>query len=374
MQKEKAVSSLKDLAALLGRQGITDRKKYSEWSKRHVPDLEDLLWYRQESGMPAVNTLVKPAFHPKLPLMLFNYTNVAHNTLHGFPSGWTDPIRLCRGIVFDLSGNLVALPFPKFFNFGEHEETKNLPDEPFEATAKFDGHLGVIFEYDGQLLLTTRVMFDGPTGQLGNVMLNRYAEKYGWQKSYPGNVTVCAEIVHPNTHVLTDYGQREELVAIGAFDRTTLDDYCHCRLGDLADQLQLSAADVWPGENVADLVEYMRDDTVTNREGFVARFQSGLRVKFKFKTYIGKMVAQKLSYPYLMNRFRTGNLRRMLDTLPEEVMPEALQMLGQIMLCVSDGDTPQQRWRNLYPLVEAGNSYQQGVCRDFVKSLSASAK
>src|SRR5262249_6888484 len=155
------VEKLKLFVGALVSAGVDDGAGWQTWRREPANErfMEQCLSYERADGMPSVTSLVKPFFHPTLPLIGLNYTQVAHNTLHAFENGWTEPMRLCRGIVFDRWCRLVAFPFPKFFNFGEQSETCNLPDEAFLATVKQDGHLGIIFEYDGQIICTTRGCF-----------------------------------------------------------------------------------------------------------------------------------------------------------------------------------------------------------------------
>jgi hypothetical protein len=42
---------------------------------------------------------------------------------------------------------IVATPFPKFFNAGEHNGT--IPALPFEVFEKVDGSLGILYHFDG---------------------------------------------------------------------------------------------------------------------------------------------------------------------------------------------------------------------------------
>ena len=127
----------------------------------------------------------------------------------------------------------------------------------------------------------------------------------------------------------------------------------------------------WTGKGIDELVMLMADRSVENQEGYVVRFASGLRVKLKYQTYIGKMVADKLSYTYLMRRWMTGNLQRMLDTLPEELYETALRMVGQIFVTMNGTGTPQEKWRRLYEILpeDQSTAYYQGVCREFVKHM-----
>jgi len=361
------VRSVGRLASTLYADKITTSESWSAWARRNARSLEKFLGYTQLEGMPAVYTLVKPFFHPTEPLVGFNYTQTAHNTLYEFPAGWTPAIRHCRGIVFDSGGSLVALPFPKFFNYGEHEETRDLPNEPFEATVKHDGHLGIIFQYGSGLHLTTRGDFGSRTSLLGNKMLAKYVARSNWASQMPPEVTLLVEIIHPNTQVYVDYHDEKQFIIIGAYHLPTLHDYDYARLRELGRRLRLPVSQRWTGTNLDELVALMADRSVENQEGFVIRFASGLRVKLKYQTYIGKMVADKLSYTYLMNRWMTGNLQRMLDTLPEEIYNTALRMVGQIFVTM----TPQEKWRRLYDILPENQStaYYQGVCREFVKHM-----
>ena len=53
--------------------------------------------------------------HPTEPLRLFNYTELAQ-----FQKAWNPVTRACRGLIINrLTGEIVARPFPKFFNHGE---------------------------------------------------------------------------------------------------------------------------------------------------------------------------------------------------------------------------------------------------------------
>ena len=58
--------------------------------------------------------LVRVRHHPSLPLRIANYTFRAV-----FAQAWTPVTRACRGLVFSTDGQVVARPWPKFFNYGE---------------------------------------------------------------------------------------------------------------------------------------------------------------------------------------------------------------------------------------------------------------
>ena len=371
MSVSESVDRLQQLVKAMITDKVGSSKEFSDWKKGKEKYLEQIFGYQRQPDMPAIYNLVKASFHPELPLVSFNYSSMAHNTLHAFPQGWTSVLRLCRGIVFDLQGNLVALPFPKFFNHGELPETRELPDLPFEVTIKMDGHLGIIFKYDNRFVLTTRGSFTSETSVLGNSMLARHAKKHKWDKHFPSNTTLMVEVIHPETHVHVDYGSKKDFVIIGATDNIRLQDLDYKDLVAKGRELKLPVTEKWEVASLGKLAELMKDRSFTNLEGFVVRFSNGYRVKFKFEAYIGLMVQEKLSYAYLMNRMASGSAKKMLDTLPEEVYPTALQMIGEIMLQFSVPGKPKDKWRALYDLHQNGVSenYFRGVCRKFVKSM-----
>ena len=371
MNKSQSLQNLGEFVRQLSRDGVTDGKTFSVWARENEEAMEVVFDYKRLDGMPSIRSLVRPFFHPTLPLVGLNYTQSAHNTLYEFASGWTEPLRLCRGIIFDCNGNLVALPFPKFFNYGEHAETRELPNEPFEATTKHDGHLGIIFEYKGKIYVTTRGDFESRTSVLATHMLREYARKYVWEDKFPEDVTLLVEVIHPETKVYLDYDGKRGFVLIGAFNRATLEDYDNEKLHNFSQLLGIPLVERWMSQELEDLVGLMQDRSVDDQEGFVVRFRSGLRMKLKFMSYIAKMVEDKLGFSYLMQRMIKGNLERMLDTLPEEIYGVALKMLGEIMMAVATPGSQKIKWQALYNLQpeEKRTSYYRGVCRKFLSSL-----
>lgn len=372
VEKRYAILALSGFVQTFIEAGVKDAKTFNDWKKQNNEYMQIIFNYPSDHGLPAITGLVKPFFHDTLPLVGLNYTPLAHNTLHEFPQGWTTALRLCRGIVFDHNGDLIALPFIKFFNLGENPETTNLPPEPFEATAKQDGHLGIIFRYHDEFIITTRGSFYSPTIKFARRMLSSYVKKHNWDNTLKSGLTVLVEIIHPETKVYIDYGKKKEFQIIGAYSTGDglMKDWRYPELMVLGSVLGLPVTSIWSGETIKDLITLIRDRTIHNQEGYVLRFESGLRVKLKFENYIGLMVRDKLSPTYLMQRMIAGNLEKMLLMLPEEIHDIALNMLGEIMLRVATPGSTKDRWRRLYDLPhETSDNYFQSVCRQFVKNL-----
>ncbi|MCK9361181.1 T4 RnlA family RNA ligase [Patescibacteria group bacterium] len=344
---------------------MTDREDFSFWLDDQDGEeiLAEHLDYVRKRSMPTAASLVKPFFHPSLPLIGWNYSQVAHNTLYRFPEGWTDPLRQCRGLVMDHRGNLVAKPFTKFFNQGEHPETRNLPDEPFLAMEKHDGHLGIVFRYEGQLHVTTRGTFTYKTAKIARSMIAKSSARARWNKHVPEGLTVLVEIIHAETHVIRRYDE-PGLVLIGAFDNASLREYGYADLLALGQQLNLPVASVVTFGSLAEIGHHMTEN-VENREGFVLWYErSGLRVKFKYQTYIGRMVADKLSYPYIIRRILDGSWTEKMDMLPEEILPAARDMVAKLKGARRRGAEAVY----LLETEERRTSTYRKLCRDFVSA------
>lgn len=97
-------------------------------------------------------------------LVLLNYTAAAQ-----YANSWTDPLRMCRGIIFNTKGELVSFPFHKFFNINEHPETaySNIAKWHIRsATEKIDGVLIQLFQYNGDLIWASRHNLWTPPAEL----------------------------------------------------------------------------------------------------------------------------------------------------------------------------------------------------------------
>jgi len=108
--------------------------------------------------------------HPEANLFIANYTNrCAYEKL------WDDLTLMCRGLIFDVDGNIIARPFKKFFNIGESVEPGQppppVPDEPFIATEKIDGSLIIAYCHEGRWDVASRGSFTSDQAQCARHML-----------------------------------------------------------------------------------------------------------------------------------------------------------------------------------------------------------
>ncbi|MGW7200761.1 RNA ligase [Streptomyces chryseus] len=225
--------------------------------------------------------------HPELPLSIYTYTRTCQ-----YERIWNEVTTRCRGLVADdATGEIVALPLPKFFNVGEHEAGQPyapaLPDEPFEVYDKVDGSLAVVFHYAGRWRVASKGSFISAQARWAQ----RRLDNRDTSALTPG-VTYLAEILYPENRVVVDYGDRRDLVLLAAFGRDGTE--IPVAEAGAAWKGVGSVVTVWPAVPLADLIALAEANTLpggrsatgTDAEGFVLRFASGVRAKAKLSEYV----------------------------------------------------------------------------------------
>ena len=255
--------------------------------------------------------------HPTKNLWILNYTPQVQ-----FDRAWDDVTMNCRGRVIDESGNTIALPFKKFFNLGEHTSPSLAPipyGMPFKAYEKLDGSLGICFFFDGKWRITTRGSFESEQGRKGQYLLETYDLSL-----LDKNYTYLFEILCEESKVVVRY-DREELVLLGAIETSTgFEKYPEEIHGLPFRKPRLF--------EVGDLSELKMSDN--NFEGYVIKYDNGLRVKVKLDEYlrlhklICGMTAKRL-WQALMNE---DNVDDMIVSLPDELYKEASGVVRKLRL------------------------------------------
>jgi RNA ligase len=226
--------------------------------------------------------------HPTLPLSIYTYTRAAQ-----YERAWTPATLRCRGLITDdKTGEIVAWPFPKFFNVGEHaygnEYAPPLPEgEPFEVYDKVDGSLGIVFWYAGRWRAASKGSFVSEQA----VWAQRWIDDRDTSALWPG-ATYLAEIIYPGNRIVVDYGQREDLVLLAAYEL----DGTEIPLRTAAvDWLEIgSVVRSWPALPLAELLKLAEANTRPDgqpttgmhAEGYVIRYANGLRAKAKLAEYV----------------------------------------------------------------------------------------
>jgi hypothetical protein len=159
-------------------------------------------------------------------LRIYNYTHEA-----AYEGEWTHEQKVCRGLIvhhFGYDAVVLARPFPKFFNYGEHllgHETIPL-DEPFSVTSKEDGSLGILYQAPDGPAIATRGSFESDqatwaTEHLRASIPSPVVPESNLTRLFEQNVTVLFEILAPWNRIVLDYGSFEGLVLLAVLDNET---------------------------------------------------------------------------------------------------------------------------------------------------------
>jgi RNA ligase len=225
--------------------------------------------------------LVSRQVHPLCStLTIYNYTARAQ-----YARIWDEVTGACRGLIVDSStGRVIARPFPKFFNFGEHEESTLPFERSFDVLDKMDGSLGILYRAPDGLAIATRGSFSSDQAIHATTL---FQTRYRAAPVCPG-VTYLFEIIYPSNRIVVDYGSLDDLVLLALIDTETGAD--------------LPVPDDWPGpvaprhhfEDFAAVRSFVETSSAsgTASEGVVVRFDPyvagtpSLRVKLKLADYV----------------------------------------------------------------------------------------
>jgi RNA ligase len=207
--------------------------------------------------------------HPSLPLSIYNYSRECQ-----YSKQWDDITLNCRGLILDNEGNVVAKPFPKFFNYEEHQP-EEIPNESFRVYEKLDGSLGIVFHYENEWHVATRGSFVSEQAIKGSEILKKYPiDMLAWHKTY------LFEIIYPENRIVCNYGDDEKMVLLGTYFKKNGKESQIDIYRDLGfDVVTLHKT---RGENWESLKKKISNDN----EGYVIRFSKGMRMKIKGEEYV----------------------------------------------------------------------------------------
>ncbi len=225
-----------------------------------------------------INNLIEEGFikkraHPSGDLFILNYTDRAQ-----YENCWTPETLMCRGLIVDKQGKIIARPFPKFFNLDQIHLIGEIPVEPFEVYEKLDGSLGIMYFHEGMPYIATRGSFDSEQAIVATEMLHLRLRQYDAIYDLSPDLTYLFEIIYPENRIVVDYGDKKSLTLIGLIETKTGQDIdIHLRGHGFFEK-----ANKYDGISDLKSLEGLKE---SNKEGFVIKFQSGLRIKYKFEEY-----------------------------------------------------------------------------------------
>jgi RNA ligase len=260
--------------------------------------------------------LVIKQVHPTLPLSIYNYSRECQ-----YDGKWDDITLNCRGLVLDDKGNVIAKPFPKFFNY-EEIKPEDIPNENFEVYEKMDGSLGILFYYERELSYEERYkkwyINNFESGfEYNELVIPNFDEPYyeptpttkgEWHIATRGSFqsdqaikakqildtkynvsslrktrTYLFEIIYPENRIVVDYGNDEKLVLLAVIDTESGEEIPNSALYFMVEDgwEVVMKYKTW-GEDW----ETLKREISKDNEGYVIRFSGGMRMKIKGTEYV----------------------------------------------------------------------------------------
>lgn len=249
--------------------------------------------------------LVERNSHPNLPLAIYNYSRTCQ-----FERKWDDITKMCRGLILDNNGNIIAKGFDKFFNM-EELEPNEIPNEPFEVFEKMDGSLGIFFYYEKELTFEERTRLmdttNGPWDSFGDIAVEmdkqniptksgewilatkgsfasdqavkgmEIIDKYNLKSACVPGFVYLFEIIYPENRIVVDYGNSERLVLLSIFKDGVELSY---------DEIEFDGWDIVMRYDAINDYNTLKSLISNDREGYVIRFKNGFRMKIKGEEYV----------------------------------------------------------------------------------------
>lgn len=241
------------------------------------------------------NGYVKATHHPTLPLTIYKYSKEmqyatcfdSNNIYKDSPSDdkWTPLMMMCRGLIIeDGTNKIIAKSFNKFFNFSEYTDgyvEQRMKRIKYSISDKFDGSLIILFEYEGKWITATMGSFESDQVFLANKLLDSYDHR---SEALNKDIVYLLEYVGPDNRIVVAY-EESDLILLTMLDRdndfreidlhsdlnTTDFAYAYNRIIDKEFHFDLKA--------LAKLNK-------PNSEGYIIKFEDGLRIKVKFEEYV----------------------------------------------------------------------------------------
>lgn len=240
--------------------------------------------------------------HPTAELYIYNYSQSTQ-----YEQLWNEVTLACRGLILDKNKEVVARPFTKFFNWEESDKVA-IPNETFEVFEKMDGSLGILYWVENQPFIATRGSFNSKQAQkASDILYQKYAHTFD---ILDRNCTYLFEIIYPENRIVLDYGEMEDLILLAIVDNLS---------GKEKALQSLGFPLVKKYDGLKDIATLKKLEEA-NKEGFVIKFENGLRIKVKFAEYvrIHRIITQVSSltiWEYLKEK---KNFEEILEKVPDE--------------------------------------------------------
>jgi RNA ligase len=261
----------------------------------------DVLAFRERESQG----LITCRSHPTHDLLIWNYTPKCQ-----FERAWDEVTMQARGLITTGEGKIVGRPFRKFMNYAEHRGA--IPLEPFKVTEKMDGSLLIVTSYQGEQIIATRGSFTSEQADRGRAIIQKRYADFDFRPYY----TYLFECIYPGNRIVCDYGSMEDIVLLAVIHTETGQEH------DIHDPIWV---EMWPFpivkhyDGIQDIAQLQKWQEA-NKEGFVIRFESGLRLKIKMEEYVRlHRLLTQVNARVIWEILREGQaLDELLEKVPDE--------------------------------------------------------
>ena len=268
--------------------------------------------------------LLREVVHQSGELFLYNYTQQAQFDKDAFK---TYPIlKQCRGLILNKEGKMVARPFAKFHNLEEYGSEATIGELPtfesFEITDKLDGSLGILYTHNGGVFLATRGSFESDQAKWATEFLHSthpiFVKNFLDGVKEGMDVTFLFEIIYPENRIVVDYKGDNKLILLTVFNNEDGEEMDRESLSEIAFQTDIPLVHSFDGiDDFKTIREILKRD---NAEGFVIKFNNGIRVKMKYEEYVRlHRIVTGTSSRSLWENMRAGkNVMEIIEHVPDE--------------------------------------------------------
>jgi RNA ligase len=232
---------------------------------------------------------------------IINYVISGENTFPDITSQNDAILRECRGLVFDLDGNIIARRFHKFFNVFEREETHSSRidiSKPHVILEKLDGSMITPIPIEKTFRLGTKMGVTDVSMGAEELIANKQNYIDFMYEMLAKDITPIFEYCSRKFRIVVDYPE-ERLVLLAARHNISGEYLSYSELVSYSEKFDLDLVQQYKGtvENMTSLVEDIRNET--EGEGWIIRFDDGHMIKLKNETYVRlHKVKDKIRFEY----------------------------------------------------------------------------
>ena len=284
------------------------------------------------------NGLINKSEHPDYPLDIYKYSSELM-----YSQAWDEITLQCRGLIVERTTNkIISRGFNKFFNMNELPkfDIQVSRDDNCIIMPKEDGSLGIIYYYDGKYRVST-------AGSLTSEQALHATQKLQEiDFTIPRGYNFIVEIIYPENRIVTNYGDRDDLILLGATNN----------YGHWISPEELHS--YWNGT----IVDYKKGtvnellnskDPEDTREGFVARLNNGLMVKMKYPYYLTlHKIKYSISYNAVLESMLNNNFNEYRLSIPDEFAKSVDNYAEDIFSRVEKLDNKVQEYVEKMPIFD----------------------